>query len=143
MKTDRSYAPFAICLLQWGTHRGAQGRLIRRALLIVFLLFVSVVCQKFFVVISEYFGFLVAIATSSLVAFVGGWVAVRLLQYPPIVDFLVDVQTESSKVSWSTWPELRRTTVIVLAAMIAFSAYLFVCDMSWQFVLRSLSILNV
>jgi preprotein translocase subunit SecE len=143
MKSDRSSLPFLVCLLRLDSHRPAQGRLIRRTLLIVAWILVAIVCQKIFGLAYDLFGGLVATAITVLAASLGGWVATRMFQYPPIADFLIDVQTESSKVSWSTWPELQQTTIIVLTAMVAFSAYLFACDISWQFVLRWLSILNV
>ncbi len=143
MKTDGSCVPFYVCMLQCNIHRGMQGRLVRNVVLVALWIFVAVVCQSVYGAVSEYFGTMVTIASVAFVAVSAGWVAFRLIQHPPVADFLIDVQIESSKVSWCTWPELRRTTIIVLAAMIAFSAYLFACDISWQFVLRSLSILNV
>ena len=143
MKPDRSGVSFFACLLNCYTHRGMQGRLIRHTVLILLWLFVAVITQKLYGVASEFLGVMAAVASAALVAVIGCWVAFRFLHHQPVADFLIDVQIESSKVSWSTWSELRRSTIIVLVAMALFSAYLFACDISWQFVLRSLSILNV
>ena len=138
-----SVLPFHISILQFSQHRGAQGRLVRHLVLIVLWSLIAAICYGVYGAVDEYWGALFAAISVAIVAITFGWVAYRLIHYPPVADFLIDVQIESSKVTWSNWYELRRTTIIVLAVMAAFSAFLFVCDISWQFVLRVLSVLRV
>lgn len=143
MKEDRSGVPFFICLLHRNTHRSSQGRLIRRVLFSAIAIVFGLIGQRMFTGVSDLLGHTSAVVLLAFAAAAAGWFAFRLINHQPIADFLIDVQAESSKVTWSNWHELRKTTAIVLAAMFAFSVYLFACDISWQFVLRSLSILNV
>ena len=134
---------FYTSLLRCDTYRPMQGRLIRRTTLVLLWLFIAAICQKIhgFAIVS--LGIVIAGVATGTATAVGGWVAFRFLHHQPVADFLIDVQVESTKVSWCTWPELRRSTVVVLTAMAAFSIYLFACDISWQFVLKSLFVLNV
>ncbi len=138
-----SCIPFYMHVFQYNIHRRNQGRLVRYVVLVVLWILAAVICQSLYSAIGDFFGAVFSVTTMALLASLFGWVAYRLIHFPPVADFLIDVQLESSKVSWSNWIELRRTTLIVLSAMVLFSAYLFACDVSWQFVLRSLSILNI
>jgi len=143
MKMDRSTIPFLKCLLQCDTHRGTQGRLIRRLVFSTLASCVFVASRRAYSFASQFFDYTSATIFACAIAATGTWAAYRLVQYQPVADFLIDVQLESLKVTWSTWQELRRTTGVVLAAMVVFSAYLFACDVSWQILLRSLSVLSV
>ena len=143
MKMSGDGASFQNCLLQRDVYRGNQGRLIRRLTFVFLVSCVLVACQQVYSIVYLPFGFMSGISVACAIVAAGAWFAYRLIQFQPAADFLIDVQQESLKVSWSTWQELRRTTGVVLAAMVIFSAYLFVCDVSWQFLLRSLSVLNI
>lgn len=138
-----SVAPFYMSILQCSQHREAQGRLVRHIVLIALWVLVAAIAQSVYGAADEYWGLPFSVISAAIVAISFGWVAYRLIHYPPVADFLIDVQIESSKVSWSTWHELRRTTIVVLAAMVAFSTFLFACDITWQYVLRTASVLRV
>lgn len=143
MKLDWKRVPLHKCLLQGNIYRGSQGRLIRRLAFLVMVSCAILACQKAYSFINQSFDFMsaTAVAFTTVATFV--WVAYRLTQFQPVADFLIDVQRESLKVSWCTWQELRRTTGVILAAMVIFSVYLFACDVTWQFLLRSLSVLRI
>ena len=143
MKTNWARVPLYRCLLQGDVYRGSQGRLIRHLVFLVLFFCVLVACQRVYSFTSRSFDVMSATAFACVILATGIWVAYRLIQYQPVADFLIDVQLESSKVSWSTWGELRRTTCVVLVAMLIVSVYLFACDVSWQFLLRSLSVLSI
>lgn len=70
------------------------------------------------------------------------WLSWRIVQYPPVSDFLIDVQSESRRVSWSRVVDVKRSTLVVLFVMFLLSLYLFLCDIVLQFVLRSAFVLN-
>ena len=70
------------------------------------------------------------------------WSSWRVVQYPPVCDFLIDVQSESRRVSWSRVVDVKRSTLVVLFVMFLLSLYLFLCDIVLQFVLRSAFVLN-
>ena len=44
------------------------------------------------------------------------------------VDFLIDVESELMKVSWSTWPDLRNGTIVVIVLCLLFGAFVFAVD---------------
>lgn len=143
MKSDTMPSSFFECLLQQAAYKITQGILVRRLVFLALAICVLVFCQQFYVFLTQFFSQAVSVAYVGLIALSGIWISYRLVQYPPVANFLIDVQLESSKVSWSTWPELCRTTAVVLAAMTLFSLFLFACDVSWQFLLRLLTVLNV
>lgn len=124
-------------------YRRSQGRLVRCLVFVVLLMSMLMLCRQLHVLALHFFG---PILTSVLTGTVGAalaWAAWRLVQYPSVADFLIDVQIESSKVSWCGWVDLCRIVGVVLAAMGLMSIYLFVCDVTWQFLLRGLSVLNL
>jgi preprotein translocase subunit SecE len=55
-----------------------------------------------------------------------------------IAKFLSDVQTEMSKVSWPTRPELINSTMIVAVVSILFTIYIFSADYFLSMVMRFL-----
>ena len=42
--------------------------------------------------------------------------------------YIEEVQAEMKRVSWPTWPQVRATTGVVIAAVFLFAAYFFVVD---------------
>lgn len=42
--------------------------------------------------------------------------------------YFEDLQMEMRRVTWPTWPQVRATTLVVIVAVFAFSAYFFVVD---------------
>lgn len=43
-------------------------------------------------------------------------------------DYVTDVQSEMRKVTWPSWPQVRATTGVVIAAVFLFAGYFFVVD---------------
>ena len=67
-----------------------------------------------------------------VIAAIGIWFAFRVVNWPPFANFLVSVEAELDKVSWADWEYLKRATAVVLVTMVALGAYLFFCDVIWQ-----------
>jgi len=78
-----------------------------------------------------------------LLDIVGGWVAFRLINYQVFADFLIDVELEMTKVTWPSWAELRRATVVVLGTMFIFSALLLGYDVAWKVLLEFTGVLRL
>ena len=74
---------------------------------------------------------------------IGVWVAFRAINYPPFADFLIDVESEMAKVTWPSWSELQRATVVVLITMFLFSLLLFGYDIAWQKFLELTGVLRL
>jgi preprotein translocase subunit SecE len=51
-----------------------------------------------------------------------------------VVDFLRDVQAELRKVTWPTWPELKKATTVIVLFVIAIGLIIGVMDWILQFV---------
>jgi preprotein translocase SecE subunit len=64
------------------------------------------------------------------------------VNWPQFADFLIDVQHEMAKVSWPTWPQLKRSTTVVLFAMGLLSLVLFCYDVVWHWLLRLIQVLQ-
>lgn len=143
MKTGGNVTSFQNLFIQTGSYRINQGRIIRTFAFFFLVSSVILASQQLFFYVYRSFGLAACVCVAIACTSVGAWISYRLIHYPPVADFLIDVQHESLKVSWCTWRELHRTTVVILSAMIIFSIYLFACDIFWQMLLRSLSVLSV
>lgn len=70
------------------------------------------------------------------VAFLIGWGFVvvalfalfRFLNRPKSADFLIETDTELSKVSWPTWKDAWNSTLVVMIFVLFFTAFLFFSD---------------
>lgn len=71
---------------------------------------------------------------------IGMWIGYRLVNYPPFADFLIAVEAEMNKVSWPTWRELSRSTVVVIVLIVGLTAVLFSLDLIWAFALKVLGV---
>jgi len=142
MRVGADSQSFWGCLLSSAIYKGAQGRLIRRIVLGVGIVVLAIFAQQVYLILGNEWGN-ARMAVPVAIFLLGSWTIARIVQFPPFVEFLIDVQLESTKVSWNTWPELKRTTTVVLVTMVAISAYLFLCDIVWQTILRLGRVLNV
>ena len=77
-----------------------------------------------------------------LIATLGSWVVYRGVNYPRFADFLISVEAEMDKVSWASWPELYRSTIVVISTMLFLGVTLFVFDVIWQTLFTWLDVLN-
>ncbi len=72
----------------------------------------------------------------------GLWAVFRVVNYPQFAEFLIEVQHEMAKVSWPGWPQLRRSTAVVLFTMGMLGVVLFCYDVVWHWVLRLIHVLQ-
>ena len=72
---------------------------------------------------------------------IGLWATFRIIHWPRFADFLISVEAEMDKVTWSDWDELKRSTAVVLFAMVFLTLVLFVFDVFWQKVFTSTGVL--
>ncbi len=59
------------------------------------------------------------------------------------IDLLVDTENELKKVSWPGSDELRRSTSVVLVAILVLGAFLYVIDLAMTFAMRAVNVLPV
>ncbi|MFO0960318.1 MAG: preprotein translocase subunit SecE [Isosphaeraceae bacterium] len=70
------------------------------------------------------------------------WLIIRVLQYPPFVDFLIATEAEMNKVSWTSKQDLYRATSVVLVTVLLMSVYLFGVDFLWMKLLETIGVLK-
>lgn len=84
----------------------------------------------------------VRIVISAVFAVAGLWAVYRVVNYPQFAEFLIEVQHEMAKVSWPSWPNLQRSTAVVLFTMALLSVVLFCYDVVWHWVLKVIRVLQ-
>lgn len=84
----------------------------------------------------------IRIAVAGMVLVIGGWLAFRVVNYPPFAEFLISVEGEMHKVTWSSWPELWRAVAVVLSTMIFLGLILALYDFVWAWVLRAIGVIQ-
>jgi preprotein translocase subunit SecE len=77
------------------------------------------------------------------IAAVGLWLSFRAIHLPAFADFLIDVEGEMVKVSWTGRSELYRATVVVVSCMASLSLVLFLYDILWQYILGAIGVLRI
>lgn len=75
-------------------------------------------------------------AVPSAVAILGFWFAFRVVNWPAFADFLIAVEAEMNKVSWPSWQELKRSSVVVILMIFSLTAVLFAYDLIWRALLK-------
>ncbi len=65
------------------------------------------------------------------------WFAWRMVNWPTFADFLIATEAEMNKVSWTTRKRLFQDTIVVLVTVFLITAFLFVIDILWIWVLSN------
>ena len=81
-------------------------------------------------------GWLGTVVVPLVVLLAGLWTSFRIVQMPNFADFLISVEAEMSKVSWPTWSELFRASLVVIVMIFVLAAILFAYDLFWRFLLE-------
>jgi len=84
----------------------------------------------------------VRMMVAGIIIVVGGWLTFRIVNYPPFAEFLISVEGEMHKVTWSSWPELWRAVAVVLSTMIFLGLILALYDFVWAWLLRSVGVIQ-
>lgn len=135
-------------LFQFGVYKRNQGRVTRQvtmaALAISFLLaawrmyaYWPTLPDWWLGLFSDQITGVARYGTSCLLLLAGLWVSYRIVNFPKFADFLIAVEAEMNKVSWPTQGELVRSSIVVIFVILALAALLFVYDLFWQFVFKS------
>lgn len=143
MAKSKGEAPFLGVLLNLDLYKRNQGRLARQ------LTAVAIAVVIFFGAWTLSQGILadyepgVRNGIPLALAVLGVWFVFRLVNYPRFADFLISVEAEMDKVSWASWGELIRATIVVLVTMFALGFILLFFDIFWQWFFRLIGFLQV
>ena len=130
-------------LFQTGAYKSRQGRITRQVTAASVGLIVLLAAYKLHLTLS-------VMQTSSSVhygvpvalAMLGMWFSYRLVHMPRFADFLIAVEAEMKKVSWPTWTELVRSSMVVIFVIFALALLLALYDLLWQYLFSAIGLLE-
>jgi preprotein translocase subunit SecE len=144
MSKDKASSTMSGVLLQEFTsaalYKRSQGRLARQITCIVIWLVVAIGCWRMSTQVLNRTEAPIRYGVPAAVLVIGMWIGYRLVNYPPFADFLIAVEAEMNKVSWPTWRELSRSTVVVIVLIVGLTAVLFGLDTIFLFLLETLGV---
>lgn len=130
-------------LFQAGLYKRNQGRLTRQvtaaALAVIVFYGAWTLSQSLLIDVRDE----IRIGVPLALALLGAWLTFRAVNYPRFADFLISVEAEMDKVSWSSRQELMRSTVVVLVVMFLLGGVLFLYDQVWMVVFSWIGFLKL
>jgi preprotein translocase subunit SecE len=118
-------------LLSGALYKRNQGRLVRRLTLIALAATVLIGCWTMSLTVLSEQSAAVRHGVAWGLAGLGLWVAFRTVNFPQFANFLIAVEGEMDKVSWSDADYLRRATGVVIGTMLFLGAILWAYDFFW------------
>jgi len=89
---------------------------------------------------NPWIGTSIRLGIPAIMFFIGLWGAFRLVNWPKFADFLISVEAELNKVSWPSWPELYRASIVVMFTIFFLVVLLFSYDLLWAWIFQALKI---
>lgn len=126
-----------------GLYKRSQGQRVRQITGLAIAIIFAVAAWTLSVNVLGGYQDAVRLGVPALIAAIGCWIAFRIVNYPPAADFMIGVQAEMDKVSWPTWPQLWRATIVVLVVMVFLAFALFGFDLIWRTVFRLVGFLRI
>ncbi len=128
-------------LFRVGIYKPSQGRIVRQVTFVasvILLLLTAMGLAKWDLFSTMFQGsnYVFGLAFSVVAV----WLAYRLVNYSAFADFLIAVEAEMNKVSWPTWPELWRASVVVMVVIFVMAVSLYLFDIAWTFLFRLLGV---
>lgn len=74
---------------------------------------------------------------------VAGIISVAILNRPRWADFLITVQAEIDKVTWPSKAEVHKSTLVVLILLVVVAGAVFLFDVVWQWVFKTIGFLQI
>jgi len=132
-------------LLETGLYKRNQGRLTRQLTAVGFGLLIFI--GTWTLAKGPLGGYdrqpLIQVGIPTLLAALGAWGIYRSMNYPQFADFLISVEAEMDKVTWSTKQDLFRSTAVVIGTMFFLGFTLFIYDMFWQWFFQLVGFLQI
>jgi preprotein translocase subunit SecE len=122
-------------MFQFGLYKPSQGRITRQATCGILWLVSLIAAWRLYTLLYQQPTLQIAIPTALvLLAF---WASYRLVNYSRFADFLIAVEAEMNKVSWPSWTELTRSSMVVIFVMFALATILLLLDGFWTFLFKN------
>ncbi len=122
-------------MFQAGLYKPLQGRVVRQVTFVAFAVLALLIAWEIPSTLAcslESTG--VTYTLGLVLSVIGVWIAYRMVNYPAFADFLIAVEAEMNKVSWPTWPELWKASLVVIFVIFSMALSLWVFDLVWAYV---------
>jgi preprotein translocase subunit SecE len=126
-----------------GIYKRNQGRVVRQATFFGILAMVAIGCVTMSNTVLSGYGMGIKTGVPVALCVLGAWFAFRVVNYPRFADFLVAVEGEMDKVSWPEWPYLWQALGVVIAVLVLFIAYMWLCDAIWVWLFKAIGFLDL
>ncbi len=135
------YPSFWSQLFQMGAYKSRQGRITRQVTGFSIGVIVLLSAYKLHTTLLRqapalHYGLPLAFAV------IGLWLTYRLVNMPRFADFLIAVEAEMKKVSWPTWTELVRSSMVVIFVIFSLALLLSLYDLLWQNLFSAIGLLE-
>ena len=132
---DPAQTGLVASMFQAGLYKPLQGRIVRQVTFVsvaVLALLIAWEIASIGLIADSFNGATYAIGL--VLSVIGVWFAYRIVNYPAFADFLIAVEAEMNKVSWPTWPELWKASLVVIFVIFSMALSLWVFDLIWAYV---------
>ncbi len=123
---------------RFGVYKRSQGRIVRQVTFAALALVLLVGLWRLMSLLLSYRGSSgescpawLCYGLPGVLALVGLWAAYRAVNLPAFADFLIAVEAEINKVSWPSWGEMWRSTMVVIAVIFSIGVLLATFDFFW------------
>ena len=121
-------------MLRVGIYKRSQGRITRQVTFAVLAIVIALGLLRLSTILAKS-GPHWQYALPGVLLMAGLWASYRVVNVPGFADFLIAVEAEMNKVSWPTWPELSRASMVVLIVIFSLAFVLAVYDILWKVLL--------
>lgn len=120
-------------MLATSVYKPNQGRLVRQFTVLAIWVIVAMGCWTLYGTLSgRRFSNALAVGLPTGLLFAGIWIGYRLINWPRFADFLIAVEAEMKKVTWPSWDEVKRASIVVIATIFILAMSLFLFDVFWK-----------
>ena len=132
---------FFATLFQAGLYKPLQGRVVRQVSFVCFAIIAILIAMQIgqIELLSDLFPG-AEYAFGMGLAAAGVWICYRLVNFPQFADFLIAVEAEMNKVSWPTWPELWKASLVVIFVIFSMALSLWIFDLVWAWLFWAIGI---
>jgi preprotein translocase subunit SecE len=118
-----------------GVYKRSQGRIVRQVTFAAIALALLIGLWRLMQLLrggySESVPVWLSYGLPGMLAVAGLWAAYRAVNMPAFADFLIAVEVELNKVSWPSWRETWRWTLVVIVMIFAIGLLLWAFDAFW------------
>jgi preprotein translocase subunit SecE len=124
-------------------YKRSQGRITRQMTFFAIVALVAIGAYELMVYLKADGQHTLAYSLLVGIIAVGGWVGYRAVNLPHFADFLIAVEAEMYKVTWPTWDDVVRATIVVIVVMFSMAMLLFMFDMIFQVLFSALGVVAI